>query len=465
MAQLRGRGVRRARWRLTSRAFTDLGLWMAGLGASIGLVFPFVLVPLGIPSDLTLRPRFFVATLVAGMLLAGMNHFLARFVVGSRVRAMSRQMRHVTEVVADATYSGDWLRCSPEECRLVVDSDDELGESARSFNELIEALSASRAVQSAIATHSAELAHHLDTQEFASAALTSFRHMSGADAGAFGVVRDGDLHFLSAYRLELSELAEGAIGTAVDHGVPLWMEVPTGVVVDSSLLSFRPETTAVLPIQFRGVSVGVCVLAYGTAPEPNTVRLVEAATGITGVALNNAITHERFQLLAAVDPLTGAYNRRFGFGRLDEEWARSVRSSLPLGVLAFDLDHFKAVNDTYGHLVGDRVLRGAANAARLVIRDGDVLVRTGGEEFLVVLPGGGVDDVRAIGERIRRAVEGVRTAVGDAAVGVTVSIGAASLPHTSADSAEQLVAAADGALYAAKDAGRNRLSFAAAVAG
>jgi diguanylate cyclase (GGDEF)-like protein len=134
-----------------------------------------------------------------------------------------------------------------------------------------------------------------------------------------------------------------------------------------------------------------------------------------------------------------------------------VRSEVPLGLIGFDLDHFKAVNDTYGHLAGDRVLRDASSAARLVIRDGDVLVRTGGEEFLVVLPGAGPDDVSAVAERIRRAVGAISVPSGDSLIGVTVSLGAASVPSTPADTPDDLVALVDEALYAAKAAGRDRL--------
>ena len=90
-----------------------------------------------------------------------------------------------------------------------------------------------------------------------------------------------------------------------------------------------------------------------------------------------------------MDPLTDAYNRRFGLARLREEFSRAVRAENPLGILMLDLDHFKAINDTYGHLVGDRVLRAVATACRRVVREGDILIRYGGEEFLVLLPGAG----------------------------------------------------------------------------
>jgi diguanylate cyclase (GGDEF)-like protein len=122
----------------------------------------------------------------------------------------------------------------------------------------------------------------------------------------------------------------------------------------------------------------------------------------------------------------------------------------------FDIDHFKAVNDTYGHLVGDRVLRAVAAACRRVIREGDVLVRYGGEEFLVLLPGAGPTDVAEVGERIRRAVEETVVLDGEQRIAITISLGGTTYSDASA-TPDTLVAAADQALYEAKEAGRNRV--------
>ncbi len=150
----------------------------------------------------------------------------------------------------------------------------------------------------------------------------------------------------------------------------------------------------------------------------------------------------------------------FGMARLQEEYSRAVRAESPLGVLMLDLDHFKDVNDVYGHLVGDRVLRAVARACRRVIREGDVLVRYGGEEFLILLPGAGADDVALIGERVRRAVDETAVAEGDQQIAVTVSLGGTTYRDSGTSSPEQLVAQADAALYEAKAGGRDRLRVA-----
>jgi two-component system cell cycle response regulator len=124
-----------------------------------------------------------------------------------------------------------------------------------------------------------------------------------------------------------------------------------------------------------------------------------------------------------------------------------------------DLDHFKVVNDTYGHLVGDRVLRAAAAACRRIIREGDVLVRFGGEEFLILVPGAAHADLAELGERVRRAIAATVVAEGDQRISITVSIGGASFPERGAESSDALVDLADTALYAAKAAGRDRVQL------
>jgi two-component system cell cycle response regulator len=123
----------------------------------------------------------------------------------------------------------------------------------------------------------------------------------------------------------------------------------------------------------------------------------------------------------------------------------------------FDIDHFKRVNDTYGHLVGDRVIKQIAQIVRSVAREGDVSMRYGGEEFLMVLPGASVDDAAKVAERLRRAVEASHIVAGAKSIGVTVSVGVVSFPGCPASDETDCVRMADEALYAAKAGGRNRV--------
>jgi two-component system, cell cycle response regulator len=446
--------------RLTSRVFTDLLVWMAGFGLVIGVTFPFAIAALGVPAEHVLRPRFFAATVTAGLFVGGMNLVLARSVVGRRLRQLAERMRYVSGVLEEATYTGDRSRCSPEECQLTIDSADELGDAAGSFNQLLHALAGSQRVEEALGGYARTLATHLELDTLADAALQGALRHAAAQAGALLVVADGEVRVEATHRLEGAGLPTSSLVTTILRSTEVEVtELAHHLVIDAAAVSFRPAAVAVAPIRFKDVPVGVLVLAFTQRPSPEQVRLLSSLRDPTGVALNNALAHERFQRLAAVDPLTGVYNRRYGTGRLQEEFARALRSSAPLGVLAFDLDHFKTVNDTFGHQVGDQVLRDVTAAARHALRDGDVLVRTGGEEFLVLLPGAGVGDVEAIGERLRRCAASVAVRTADGAVNLTVSVGGASFPATEAAGPDDLLEQVDRAVYRSKELGRDRLTM------
>ena len=237
---------------------------------------------------------------------------------------------------------------------------------------------------------------------------------------------------------------------------PVVLRLPADVVISAAVVDFVPQEVRVLPVRYGVVSVGILVVAFAEPASGESLAVVQATLPGLAVALNNALNHEDLQRVAALDPLTGVYNRRFGLQRLKEEVGRSLRSADPLGLLMLDLDHFKAVNDTYGHLVGDRVLQAMVRAARQVLREGDVLVRYGGEEFLVVLPGAGRDDRMKMAERVRRAVAEAEVLEGEQRIAVTLSVGGAGLPHPTARSPEDLIGLADAALYTAKTSGRDR---------
>jgi two-component system, cell cycle response regulator len=138
------------------------------------------------------------------------------------------------------------------------------------------------------------------------------------------------------------------------------------------------------------------------------------------------------------------------------ELARAARESKPFSILMADLDHFKEVNDAYGHLAGDEVLREAARRMKSSVRCYDSIGRYGGEEFLVVLPGCDVVEAWMLGDRLRQAISGDPFAVSDARYPISCSVGCATQPTAAGYDADALIRLADAALYGAKHSGRNR---------
>ncbi|MDH3302081.1 MAG: GGDEF domain-containing protein [Acidimicrobiia bacterium] len=445
--------------RLTTKVFTDLAIWMTGLGLLMGLVFPFFVMAFGVPSTYVLSAKFFFATIGAGLVVGATNHFLSRAVVGSRLRFMCSKMSRVESILRGAMLADDDVECTPEKCMITVDSHDELGDAAASFNQLVEALAESQRASQVAGNFATTLASHIELTPLVEAALNVLHDAGHLSASALCILRDGELATVSSAGiaepdgLAQSEFVQRSYRTLETVKV----ELPSDIQLDGGIVRFRPRTVVAFPLHVRLVPIGVVVLASTAPIDDRQDLLIQQLLPNFAVALNNALSHERLQRVAAIDTLTGLYNRRFGLERLSQEFSRSVRSGEPLGVILFDIDHFKSVNDTHGHQVGDDVLRLISENAKGVLREGDTLMRYGGEEFLAVLPGAGEADLRTVGERMRRVVESSVVFESTSEVRVTISLGGVSFPSADVVDLDDLIRKADAALYSAKLAGRNRL--------
>ncbi|MDZ4179863.1 MAG: diguanylate cyclase [Coriobacteriia bacterium] len=166
---------------------------------------------------------------------------------------------------------------------------------------------------------------------------------------------------------------------------------------------------------------------------------------------------ERLEHMATTDGLTGLWNRRFTLESLARELDRARREGASTGVVLVDIDHFKGVNDDYGHAAGDEALRRTADVLSQVVRQYDIVGRVGGEEMLVVAPDVSAGSLGVLAERLRAAVEALDTADVCPDRSLTISVGTALAAAGQAETVDALIARADAAMYAAKDAGRNRV--------
>lgn len=217
------------------------------------------------------------------------------------------------------------------------------------------------------------------------------------------------------------------------------------------------QEVLVLPLQ-SSVDAQRGVLAlYADVPgyfERIGLPLFEAMAGLFSSALSRAARHRALENAVMVDALTGLKNRH-AVPVLQRQLLRADDDAAPAALLLLDIDHFKSINDVHGHAVGDQVLGAIGQTLRLHVRSGDLVLRWGGEEFLLGLPGASAEAAWAVAESLRQQVAAVRHVQADGQLfNVTVSIGVASL--LPAESLDQAVQRADGALYAAKRGGRNR---------
>lgn len=217
----------------------------------------------------------------------------------------------------------------------------------------------------------------------------------------------------------------------------------------------------VRPVIFAGEPIAKLALSPKGA-DPQDVRILDILARELGGPLRMAMLVEEAQHAATTDPLTGIMNRRAFLAALDIEQSRSERQGYPMALLLLDVDHFKAINDTYGHAVGDHVLAAVAGLLAAEVRKTDFVGRWGGEEFVVLLSGADEPGARIGAERIRAAIEAMQIQEENGRlVPVRVSIGVSCLEVK--DTAEVLIGRADHAMYQAKSAGRNRVMVAPSV--
>jgi diguanylate cyclase (GGDEF)-like protein len=222
------------------------------------------------------------------------------------------------------------------------------------------------------------------------------------------------------------------------------------------------------PLRCRGRTMGalVAIDRLASAREPSLpASTLAAAIGVlepAAIALDNALRIERAEALSVTDDLTQLYNSRYLSQVLRRETKRASRSGRPLSLLFIDLDGFKSINDSHGHLYGSRALVEAAGVIRASARETDVVARFGGDEFALVLPDTGSEGAVAVGERVRDRIAAWSFLSSDGLnIRLTGSVGVATLPDVAA-SAEGLVQAADQAMYWVKDHGKNGIHVAEA---
>ena len=197
------------------------------------------------------------------------------------------------------------------------------------------------------------------------------------------------------------------------------------------------------------------------------LSLVDAVGRQAGVAIQNSRLYEENQELAATDPLTGLYNRRHFYTLASHEFNMARRFNQSITAIMVDIDHFKRVNDTYGHLVGDIVLQNVANRCNESLRHSDILCRYGGEEFVILMIGTSLESALQIAERLRKRIADTPIETEGKSISITISLGVAalgpymhpvSLTGGGARPLDILINRADQALYTSKENGRNRVT-------
>ncbi len=435
----------------------------------------------GQPLALTLtvppsRPTFLYAVLPAVVLAAALAAVL-----------VARWLAHsTTRPLADLAWAADRVADGALDTRVPILRPDELGRLAATFNRMtrelqayVQALTASRdQLRGHLAILGETLSSTHDLQRILQVILRTALAATGARAGLVLLI-DPDAGQLVAQsgvgltgqwdvpdtelpkkRLPIGVGVLGAVAASGEprrgQGEPVSSEPPclSYVAVPICAPAVPEEPGDPLPLP---EPLGVLALydrVGGDAFDDSDLHTLRTFAGQAGVAVHNVRLHEEAQRLSLTDPLTGLWNYRYLRESLRREVERASRFGRMLAVLVLDLDHFKDVNDTYGHAAGDAVLGEFARRIRVGLREVDVAFRQGGEEFVVLLPETDAYGGAIVAERLGTAVRARPVLVDGVQIPVSVSIGVAVYPEHGENSV-QVLAAADRALYVAKNAGRD----------
>ncbi len=360
---------------------------------------------------------------------------------------------------------GDWTPCAlvfRDLARSFFFSEGEQESAAQSLDAISQHLTRALADTSGLAAVGEVVLHHV------------VQALPSGMASLAAAAADGELSIVATHgypRALVEHLripaGSGVIGAVHVSRMPLLVpDVTATPGLDRRRSRYRTGSFAAVPIVAGAESLGVVSLTDRLAPGPYTPEdLNTLAVLLAPAAL--ALGRERvwreaqaYAQAAVVDPVSGLFNRRYFQARLDEELQRGIRQLTSVALLMVDLDGFKSINDRFGHVAGDLVIRDISEILRRSVRIFDVCTRFGGEEFAVMMPGGTAESAGTIAERIRQRVEAYQRSEADlSGLRVTASIGVAVSPP--GVTARDLIERADRALYHAKKAGKNRVSTAA----
>ncbi len=269
---------------------------------------------------------------------------------------------------------------------------------------------------------------------------------------------------VSKYReiLKVMERGEKIIIDNIDENPYTWD-------IRAKFRDVKMDALAIFPLLYNHEIAGTILLRVGKQGRGFTdreLKILDIIGDFSRFSLSNSFLYEatrtaklNLEKLAITDALTGIYNYRYFYTRLDEEFNRANRYGTNLSCIMMDIDNFKRINDTFGHKVGDMVLREIANLIKNTIRKSDILVRYGGEEFAIILPYTDKSGAILQAERIRTEIRGFRFSGLVEDISLTVSLGVATYPGEGISTPDELVARADRALFQAKESGKDRVSF------
>jgi len=384
---------------ITGSVVRDQLIFMLGFGLLMGIIFPFfTLWLLKLPAERILTPLYFSMCVLAGLIVGLCNYFIFRGVVYRFLSGLfSRMGLFQTRLEAYRTQPDFAEGCRAEDCQVEASSADILGRISGDFNNLIASVANFVEVERATDVFLDKLKRSLKLEDVAGVVLETFSDYFGGQGSFLLVLERGEFRLVKSQSVEMDkeQIQDSYWLDLLQRGTPV---VVPGIENDAIHLhigvgNLDPRHIALIPLKYQNEDVGVCGLV-SREPFKHDFASLEARNFIIQATpfIYNALIMKRLEVMAAIDELTGVLNRRFGLRRLNEEFEKSKRYRMPLSVAMIDIDHFKKINDTYGHQAGDFVLKTLAGLFTGNVRVSDLVIRFGGEEFLLVFNGASAVD-------------------------------------------------------------------------
>ena len=437
---------------------------MIGFGIIMGIIFPiFTYFLLDLPLHKVFSPLFFSLCIAAGVTVGLCNYYLFKVVVNIYLKRIQSKLSDFRQNLENILWK-DSNELNPEKYLLTINSADTIGEITEEYNIFMATLTRLLKANRKTAKFLDLLRQRVKIQDISETIVDVFKDYFGANGGCLFTVENGRLQLVTNSQLivDIESIDQYYCYDIIKKGEIVVLEEINSLPIhfNIGIGSLNPHTIAYLPLIYQSRPVGLCILSAQQKFKASFSSLESLNfTNQAAPFLYNSLLVRKLEVLAAIDELTGLLNRRYGMKRFNEELERAKRHNATLSVTMLDIDNFKQLNDTYGHLAGDHILKTFAELINDEIRVSEFALRYGGEEFLIVFPGESCVSCNQIVERLRRKAEEMHINFMQHDLHFTFSAGIAAYPDEQANDITQLINAADQALYQAKNQGKNQIAI------
>ncbi len=435
-------------------------IYMLLMGLTIGVVFvPFAQKFLGLPAEKVYTPEFFTITIISGLTVGGISYFILKITVLARLKDFSENIEFISKNILDYQMGQISSIQECKNCYVKINSNDIIGALAIKYNSLIRVIRSEFYQHEILKEYSKIIGKIVQIEEL-NKSTTDFlcRNLDLLGIQIYKTTPNGEITLSKAkgVHTDLTKDMKRSLMDILDENKI--REIRGEQIVEYGTAKVKPQFICLFPLKhFNKEWIFATYSNYYLTKERK--NLVTRVLNEYKIAYESAEMYERMQDMAAIDELTGLYNRRFGMKRLNEEYKRALRIEKCMCLIMFDIDHFKSINDTYGHQAGDYVLSSIGKILLNNFRSEDIVMRYGGEEFLCVLCNSKPEGAIKRAEEIRKMIEDFDFVYRDHKIPVTISGGISmfDIKKKEKKTPEELIREADEALYTAKRTGRNRI--------